>query len=227
MKADSGFEMKLPHGRRSFRPLLPEIDYAAALLSGAADAHLRGDSTQAASLIKDADMPVLREWLESIWGKGSPHIHFRQVADAPAAVDRSSRVEARMPDAKAKRLLIERDGHRCRLCGILVIRSEVRQFLKIAYPDVLHWGNRNIDQHAAFQVMWLQYDHLLPHARGGSNDLENMLIACASCNFGRMNYTLEEVGFAPLGVSPDIASPWDGLERVLSPAKRISGVTDR
>jgi hypothetical protein len=128
-----------------------------------------------------------------------------------------------MPDAKVKRLLIERDGHHCRLCGMPVIRREVRQHLGNAYPGALPWGERNTDQHPAFQVMWLQYDHLLPHARGGTNDIENMMVACAACNFGRMNFTLEEVGFAPLGPSTAITSFWDGLERVLPPGAQVLG----
>lgn len=227
MTVDKGPDTELPSGRRSFRPLIPEIEHAAELLGNAADAHLLGDGALAESLIKAADMAVLRDWLESIWGKASPHIHFRTVADAPVAVDRGYRVVTRMPDAKVKRLLVERDGHRCRLCGTPVIRREVRHYLSNAYPKALPWGKRNIDQHAAFQVMWLQYDHLLPHARGGTNDLDNMLVACAACNFGRMNYTLEEVGFASPVAETDITSRWDGLERVLSPTRKILGIPGR
>src|SRR5215216_3398976 len=35
--------------------------------------------------------------------------------------------------------------------------------IRKAYPSALRWGDRNVDQHAGFQAMWLQYDHLLPH----------------------------------------------------------------
>ena len=121
-----------------------------------------------------------------------------------------------MPDSSIKRQLIGRDGYHCRLCGIPVIREEVRKRLHALYPDALPWAAGNINQHAAFQVLWLQYDHLVPHARGGSNDLDNMLIACAACNFGRMQYTLEEVGFAPVSSIERTHSSWDGLERVFA-----------
>ena len=64
--------------------------------------------------------------------------------------------------------------------------------------------------------MWLQYDHLLPHSRGGNNDLNNLVITCAPCNFGRMEYTLAEVGIKNPLKTEKIKSNWNGLERILN-----------
>ena len=61
--------------------------------------------------------------------------------------------------------------------------------------------------------MWLQYDHLLPHARGGGSDLDNLLITCAPCNYARWNYTLAEVGLLDPRTRERVRSTWDGLER--------------
>ena len=48
------------------------------------------------------------------------------------------------------------------------------------YPNALLWETRgknsNKRQHAAFQAMWVVYDHLLPHCRNGNNDLDNIVI---------------------------------------------------
>lgn len=68
--------------------------------------------------------------------------------------------------------------------------------------------------------MWLQYDHIVPHARGGDNSIGNVVVTCAPCNYARMDYTLDELGLEnPLSREPR-QSNWDGLERVLSvPAK--------
>jgi hypothetical protein len=83
------------------------------------------------------------------------------------------------------------------------------------YPEAVPWGRKNSEQHAAFQAMWAQYDHVLPHAKGGTNDLSNVVITCAPCNFGRMEFTLEEVGLIdPRSRSPK-TTQWDGLERLL------------
>jgi hypothetical protein len=61
--------------------------------------------------------------------------------------------------------------------------------------------------------------HILPHARGGKTHPDNMVTACAPCNFGPYFYVLEEVGlFDPRERKP-IKSSWDGLERLLQPCK--------
>ena len=91
----------------------------------------------------------------------------------------------------------------------------LHQLLKTLYPQVMQWGRKNIEQHAAFQAMWLQYDHVLPHSRGGNNDLDNIVITCAPCNFGRMDRLLEEVGLQDPRNREPVRSNWDGLERLL------------
>src|SRR2546429_117989 len=113
-----------------------------------------------------------------------------------------------------RRRLIERDGYHCQFCGVPVIREEIRNRIRRSYPELKLWsGESNELQHAAFQAMWLQYDHVVPHSRGGKSDENNVVIACAPCNFGRMQYTLQEVGLVdPRGREP-VRSAWDGLER--------------
>jgi 5-methylcytosine-specific restriction endonuclease McrA len=119
----------------------------------------------------------------------------------------------RMPTSAEKRELLERDGFHCRFCGIPVIRPEVRRRIRKHYADALPWGRSNASQHAAFQAMWVQYDHVVPHSRGGGSDLDNLVIACAPCNFGRMEYALEEVGLIDPRERAPIRSAWSGLER--------------
>lgn len=202
-----------PVFRHCLRDPIPEIAAAADYLDQAVSAHLGGRSDLAEELIRLADMPVIREWTESLWGTNSPYVKCRVVADAPPSLPKEQRVKTRMPTLAEKTALHQRDGYHCRFCGISVIRAEVRQRIKSIYPNALPWGKTNMQQHAAFQAMWLQYDHLLAHARGGNNDLENMVITCAPCNFGRMNYTLEEVGLIDPRTREIVRSTWDGLER--------------
>lgn len=203
--------------RLCLRPAIAEIALAATYLDDAVSAHIAGQSKQADEMIRAANMPAIREWVESLWGKASPYVQSRSVPGAPPTLSRAGRVKLRMPTAAEKRLLYERDGFHCRFCGIPVIRVEVRNRLRKLYPDALPWPTDcNKAQHPAFQAMWAQHDHILPHARGGTNGLENMLITCAPCNFGRMNYTLEEVGLADPRLREPVRSSWDGLERLLA-----------
>lgn len=201
--------------RSCLRRPIPEINDAARLLDAAVTAHQLGRRDLAEDLLRLADMPVIREWSESLWGSKSPYLLLRSVPNAPTTLPRDQRVELRMPTSEEKEKLHARDGCRCRFCGIPVIRSEVRKKMHLTYPDAVPWGRKNSEQHAAFQAMWMQYDHVLPHAKGGTNDLSNVVISCAPCNFGRMEFTLEEVGVEDPRLREPVRSTWDGLERFL------------
>jgi len=197
--------------RACFRDAIPEIAEAAALLDAAVTAHLLGDAAQAEALIRRADMPPVAAWVESILGKNSPYVVI-QSSGTPSLAS-GYRVAARMPNAQERCQLHARDGFHCRFCGIPVIRAEVRERIQRAYPQALRWGKRNVERHAAFFALWAQYDHLLPHAHGGGNELSNIVVTCAACNYGRGGYTLAEVGLAHPLERPPVRSAWDGLER--------------
>lgn len=201
----------------SFRTCLcdpiPELADAAHYLDEAVTAHLAGRSDIAEDLIRRTNSKEIREWTESLWGKKSPYVKYRFVSDAPPIFPKTERLNARMPTAAEKRDLLQRDGYHCRFCGIPVIRERIRNRIRKIYPEALPWGRKNTEQHAAFQAMWVQYDHLLPYARGGSSYLDNMVITCGPCNFARWNYTLEEVGLFDPRTREPVRTTWDGLER--------------
>ena len=86
------------------------------------------------------------------------------------------------------------------------------------------WGKanarRNNEQHAAFQCMWLQFDHILPNQRGGASEAGNVLVTCAPCNFRRMERTCAEARLSdPRDRMPAASWPgysrWDGLASML------------
>jgi 5-methylcytosine-specific restriction endonuclease McrA len=185
---------------------------AASLLRQAVSAHLSGQRVEAAELICRADIDTIREWTESLWGRNSPYVLYRPSTASPVLPE-TERQKLRMPTLQEKHKLHSRDGYHCRFCGIPVIRQEIRQRIRRAYPVALRWGRRNADCHAAFQAMWAQYDHVVPHARGGTNHLYNLVVTCAPCNYARMSYTLEEVGLLDPRRFDAVRSNWDGLER--------------
>ena len=204
--------------RPCFRDPIPEIFEAAELLDQAVEAHLAagGRCSTSGKLLMQADMQSVWDWTESVWGKEKLDIHRRRkVEGTPKTLDKNERDPKRKPSKQDERALIERDGHQCRFCGIPVIRSEVRIAMRKHYPDELKWGGSNSEQHAAFQCMWVQYDHILPHSRGGRTDLDNLAITCSGCNYGRGEYTLEEVGLIDPRTRPVTKTDWDGLERFL------------
>jgi hypothetical protein len=200
--------------RPCLRNSIPEIAAAAQYLQDAVSAHLSGESDKAEELIRRADMPVIREWVESIWGKASPYRQYRRIADAPLVLT-GERAEQRMPSSAEKQILLKRDCYRCRFCGIPVARPDIRRKLHLLYPRALPWGQSNTAQHAAFQAIWAQFDHVVPHSRRGGNGIDNIIVACAPCNFGRMQNTLAELGLCDPRAREPIQTGWDGLERLL------------
>jgi 5-methylcytosine-specific restriction endonuclease McrA len=205
--------------RRCMREPVPEIFHAAHLLDRAVGAHLAADRATAAALIAEANMPTVRAWTESLWGSKSNNpdqsqFHrYRPIAAVSSVLPKEDRIPQREPTPAEKRDLIERYGRNCVFCGIPLIRKEIREAIRRVYPDALPWGSKNEEQHAAFQCMWMQYDHVLPHSHGGDNGVSNVVLTCAPCNYGRMSWTLEEVGLIDPRALPVYKTSWDGLER--------------
>ena len=212
MEADNTFWLP----RRCLREPIPQIAEAQALLDEAANAHLAGDRARAAERIAAANMPQIREWTDTIWGRHNADIlRIRKVPNAPPSLALALRPKPRHPGAALRRRVVARDGYHCRFCRIPVMDRRIRTLLRAVYPEALGWGAKNGEQHAAFQCMWLQYDHVLPNGRGGESTFENLVITCAPCNFGRMERTLEEVGVMEPTPAVTSQSNWDGLERLL------------
>jgi hypothetical protein len=206
--------------RRCLSEPIPEIFVAAQRMSEAADAHLVGEFAEAEKLFALANDPMVWSFTDRAWGVGSKARHsFIPIPDPPPYLSRLNRPHPRMPTSQTERAVVARDGHHCRFCGMPVVSSAIRRMMTAAYPEAVPWGSTNATQHAGFQCMWLQFDHVLPNSRGGTSDLDNIVVACAPCNFGRMEYTLAEAQIvdplrsqcAPFWAG---AARWDGLERL-------------
>ena len=201
---------------------IPETFEAAMLLDRAVGHHMAGNRKVAARLILQTDQEGIRAFTESLWGSKAAnpdqptYIRWRRVSGLP---------EPAKEDLDRKRLSNRSDedaivacwGHHCVYCGVPLIRRAVPMALQAAYPDLRIWGpgNRNAEQHAAFQLMWMQFDHVVPHSRGGRTDIENVVVTCAPCNYGKADYMLEELGLIDPRLRPGVRTSWDGLERML------------
>jgi hypothetical protein len=207
--------------RRCLREPIADIFHAAFLLDRAVGAHLAGERPSAEALIQEANMPSVRAWTESLWGsKGANpdqwrYFRFRAGLNAPPRLPEEERASERDPTAEERRKIINRYGRNCAFCGIPLISKEIRVAIDSAYPNVQIWGRKNPVQHAAFQCMWMQFDHVLPHSRGGDNSIDNIVVTCAPCNNGRGDRTLAELGLMDPRTAPIYKTSWDGLERFL------------
>lgn len=220
--------MTLEAYRDCFSPPIAQIFEAARLLDIAVDAHFHGYSDEAQDLIRQADMPEIGQWIDSIWLGGNTAIRaIRKVDGLPPVLPKEARHQPRDATYEMKRALVARDGHHCRFCSIPLVRPEIRKELNKLYPEAARWTSaRAQDQHRGLQVLWLQYDHVVVHSRGGETSMDNIVVACAACNFGRDRYMLAEVGLRDPREHIRIPTwngrdGWDGLERLLPESKRF------
>lgn len=198
--------------RDCFEPPPPEVHQAIELLDRAANAAIEGDCKLASSLIAQADSLAIFDFVERIWGKVDLYIH--RYRDVPGAPPKLKGAKLRMPSKPEQRKIYLRDGWRCRFCGIRVVSPAAFSMLRKAFPLSLRWGDTNTQKHTGFMALRACVDHILPHSRTGTNDPDNLVTTCWPCNFGRLKWTIEEVGLKDPRLRPPIVDSWDGLTRL-------------
>lgn len=196
--------------RNSFLYPIPEISIAADLLKLAADSLLSNDIDKAGKYIVEADMPIIGDYYEAITGKINPVIHW-QVSISTDLVPATKRDKTRRPNAKEELEIFERDGWKCRYCGCRVISKKAKDVFTKIFPKEAYWGRKWSEKHNALKTLMVSLDHILPHSRGGNNNPLNLVTSCVPCQFGRNNWTLEEVGFNDPTKRDPVIDKWDGL----------------
>jgi 5-methylcytosine-specific restriction endonuclease McrA len=202
--------------RQCLRKPIPEIMVAAQHMSDAVDAHLDRRRAAADELFRLADCRIVKAWLESVWGKMSVYNTPRRKIFDPPTLPKDLRPRPRDATPEVKGQIHLRDGYDCQFCGIPVVKSKVRKEVREVYPDALRWDGTVATQHAGFECLWAQYDHVLPNSRDGRSHLSNVYLTCAACNYGRSSQLLEEFDLMHPSLNPPRQGTWDGLERFRS-----------
>jgi 5-methylcytosine-specific restriction endonuclease McrA len=200
--------------KRSIKEPIPQIFETWDFLNQAVDAHLTGDRLLAEMFFKKAEMRAVWEWLNPGWTRPDLNV----VVPAPHGDTQELSNKLRDPDRNIaptiRSSVLQRDGYRCRYCGIPVIHADIRKLAHRLYPEAVPWEPYDVTkQHSGFACLWLQFDHVVPHSHGGRSSLENVVISCALSNYGKDKYTLRQLDLADLFLTPPAPSAWDGLER--------------
>lgn len=197
--------------RRSLLSPIPELELAAKILDACVAASLLGQRDVASKLMVMADMPAIMAHTVRMVGSMSKEVH-RQLR-RPTALAKDERNAQRMPPEIQQEAVFRRDGWRCRFCGIKVISKRARGALVKLFPTESRWSAKEFERHAALYALASSLDHVVPHSRGGANVESNFVTACYGCQFGRGEWTLEEVELLdPRSFHPHV-DEWDGLHR--------------
>jgi hypothetical protein len=170
-----------------------------------------GDQATARQLVAEID----RRALWGYWFRtGLEWTTRHRPAAHPPSV---TRLDA--PSPATTRMVFNRDGWRCRYCGLRVVDRWALKLLSQALPDTFPWGNRNGNSHPATVVLAATPDHVNPRSQGGGHDLENLVTSCGTCQYqAKGACTLDELGLAdPRGRQP-VVDDWDGLVTSVSAA---------
>lgn len=208
--------------RTSFMELPVELEEAIDQLSQAVDQIMNGQKEAAGRLIASAERPAIDRYVHLVTDNlarakltEAPYL-ARNIQGAPNEVPREFRAP-RHPSAAVRREVPVRDGWRCRVCGIRVANKEAIKRLTTIFPEETKWDRPERQKHQTLRLIWGVLDHVVPWARGGSSEADNLILTCNPCNYGRMNFTFEEVGIAHPFERQPVADHWDGLSRIIKP----------
>src|SRR5512135_1512324 len=187
--------------KRSIKEPIPQIFEAWGFLNQAVDAHLAGDRLRAEDYFGKADIRAVWEWLNPGWARPEMNVVVPAPPGDTQEVSKNLRDPDRVIALAIRSAVLQRDGYRCRYCGIPVVHADIRKLAHRIYPDAVPWEPHDVTKHhAACACLWLQCDHVVPHRHGGRACPNNVVISCALCNYGKDKYTLRQL---------DVADPRD------------------
>lgn len=129
----------------------------------------------------------------------------------PKLISEELRDSIRSPK-KIQDEVFKRDGYRCRYCNNKLISQEfIRLFIKKLNFPLFQRDKTNLKTHGIIHISWPVADHVIPWNQGGRTDLNNLVSSCATCNYGKDGYTLEQIGIENPFFRQPIVDNWNGF----------------
>lgn len=97
--------------------------------------------------------------------------------------------------SKFESKLFARDNYKCRYCTDPVIPKKVFEKAQslIGSTD-LPLGRTNLTRSGFYLMFVATLDHVVPWSLGGRTDESNLVSSCWSCNYGKANFTVDQIG---------------------------------
>ncbi len=152
-----------------------------------------GDCASAREEFGKIDGKSLAFWFHTVaqYGGSDRLAVLDRAATARSAVIKS---RARMPNSRQTRDILERDQWSCRYCeSPLLLRSQLDKFRSLIGEDLFPLGRTNLSKHGAYFLHVATIDHIVPWSAGGTNESDNLAATCHACNFGKDDFTFEEL----------------------------------
>jgi len=184
-----------------------EID----LFENAVKNFLSGNREECISIINQINSQKVQDWYINHGQMSGCHRAMALGITPPPVLDESKRDPLRVPK-KYEKEVFERDGYRCRYCGIRLISNEfLKRFIKALDSPAFRKGPTNRDTHGIIHICNPVADHVFPWNMGGKTLPENLVASCATCNYGKAGYTIEQLGISDPFSRQPLINGWDGL----------------
>lgn len=184
----------------------PVLHEAAFVLSGVATFVEHGDLEAARVTLRKIDMEACDRYWRDCAREG-----LRRHRDE-AHVGRQ-KVRRKNVSRSLKLEIGQRDGWRCRYCGLRLVHPGFFRAVAALLPAEFPSAPAPIEGTAlpAYRLFDASPDHIVPVSAGGEHTKENLVTSCGACNYqAKGDCTLEELGLAaPEQPTPD--DSWDGL----------------
>jgi 5-methylcytosine-specific restriction endonuclease McrA len=119
----------------------------------------------------------------------------------------------RMPSMRVRKEIFLRDGYVCQYCSLPVVNTRVfHEFSKSIGTD--QFSSEKSDTKANGIVLGFSatVDHVDPYSSGGDSNMENLVTTCWGCNFGKLNYSTEDLRISdPRNTLKKVDYAWNGL----------------
>jgi hypothetical protein len=119
----------------------------------------------------------------------------------------------RMPSMRVRSEIFLRDGYVCQYCSLPVVNTRVfHEFSKSI--GIEQFSSEKSDTKANGIVLGFSatVDHVDPYSSGGDSNTNNLVTTCWGCNFGKLNYSLEDLRINdPRSLPKKVSYAWNGL----------------
>ena len=187
----------------SFELLVDAITYASA-----------GKVNLARSILKNSKDLEMRTWY---------NVHAQNIAQW-----RFDTFKVKSPDpvlpldpvktfSKFESKLFARDNYKCQYCSDYVVPKKVfKKAQSLIGSTDLPLGRTNLTRSGFYLMFVATLDHVVPWSLGGRTDESNLVTSCWSCNYGKANFTVEQIGIKTPFNSMTVRDPESKVERLLN-----------
>ncbi len=164
---------------------------------------LSGDISKARELLSHIPSHQMQTWFD-MHAQNVSTLRFRGLGSiAPVIV--STELDPKKTFSHLSPQIYRRDNFHCRYCGSKVApRSFFTRFSNLIGDDAFYIGRANREMPGIYLLFVATLDHVTPHRLGGRTDASNLVTSCWPCNYGKMEYTLEQIGIDDPRLTPPV-----------------------